>query len=157
MNPGRLLPSEEASFRNIARNPGLTYEPRGTSAAADPEIGEWYRCRDRNECFHVTAFDESSAEVHVESRDGTLDEWPLSHGYELGPETAAPPQDWRGPLDCAPPGAEDEEPLEVDVAVALEPIGAAGDVADRQLLDRLAQDIAILRRRHRVASPPRDR
>lgn len=68
-----------------------------------PAVGEWYRRLDRPQPFQVVAVDDET--VDVEYFDGTVDEWPLSHWYELEIEPSGAPPDPSGALDETDPEA----------------------------------------------------
>jgi hypothetical protein len=67
---------------------------------AAPMVGEWYRRLDRPQAFQVVAFDAPEGTVDIEYFDGTIDEWPISHWYELPIEPCDAPQDSSGPFDA---------------------------------------------------------
>jgi len=68
-----------------------------------PIVGNWYRRLDRPQPFQVVAYDRDAGTVDVEYFDGTVDEWPAEHWYDLEIEPCDAPQDWSGPFDDIEP------------------------------------------------------
>jgi hypothetical protein len=64
-----------------------------------PEIGQWYLQRDKGEMFRVTAYDESTHSVEIQTFDGDVDEIEEEAWNELPLERSGEPEDWTGPLD----------------------------------------------------------
>ena len=67
--------------------------------AGVPEIGSWYRHLDKGETFQVVGYDSRSDTIEIQSLNGDLDEIDCVDWDELLLARAAPPEDWRGPMD----------------------------------------------------------
>ncbi len=64
-----------------------------------PEIGQWYLHRDKGEMFRVTAYDEPTHTIEIQTFDGDVDEIEEETWGTLPLEPTAEPEDWTGPLD----------------------------------------------------------
>jgi hypothetical protein len=64
-----------------------------------PEIGQWYLHRDKGEIFRVTAYDEPTHTIEIQTFDGDLDEIDEEAWHTLPLERAGEPEDWTAPLD----------------------------------------------------------
>jgi uncharacterized protein DUF6763 len=110
----------------------------------NPEIGQWYLHRDKGEMFRVTAYDETTHTIEIQTFDGDVDEIDEEAWHALPLEHAAEPEDWTGPLD----GIEvddlrsDTEMTAADWAEPLQPFppqeepwldGAGDEEADQDL------------------------
>lgn len=62
-------------------------------------IGQWYSRWDKGEIFQVTACDEVSRTVEIQTFDGDLDEIDAETWAALPLRFAEPPEDWTGPVD----------------------------------------------------------
>jgi uncharacterized protein DUF6763 len=81
----------------------------------NPEIGQWYLHRDKGEMFRVTAYDEPTHTIEIQTFDGDLDEIDEEAWSALPLERAGEPEDWTGPLD----GIEvDELSLDTEMTAA---------------------------------------
>lgn len=79
-----------------------------------PIVGQWYTHRDKGEPFQVVALDEDSGTIEIQGFEGDVDELDLDEWSQLLVESAAPPEDWSGPLDDVEPdelGYTDLEPV----------------------------------------------
>lgn len=112
---------------------------------AAPVIGSWYRRVDRPHPFQVVAFDREEGSIDIEYFDGTLDEWPLDHWHALGIEPCEAPQDWTGPFDSVDGDAATDAETTIAADALIEPLEAAQDELDRDLLEMQAADIAAAR------------
>lgn len=65
----------------------------------NPEIGQWYLQRDKGEMFRVTAYDDSTHAVEIQTFDGDVDEIDEEAWNALPLERTGEPEDWTGPLD----------------------------------------------------------
>ena len=65
----------------------------------NPEIGQWYRYLDKGEVFRVTAYDEPTHTIEIQTFDGDVDEIDEEAWGALRLERAGEPEDWTGPLD----------------------------------------------------------
>jgi hypothetical protein len=65
----------------------------------NPEIGQWYLHRDKGEMFRVTAYDEATHTIEMQTFDGDVDEIDEEAWGALPLERAEEPEDWTGPLD----------------------------------------------------------
>ena len=65
----------------------------------DARIGQWYSRWDKGEMFQVTAVDEPSGTIEIQSFDGELDEIDEESWSALPLGLAEPPEDWTGPVD----------------------------------------------------------
>jgi hypothetical protein len=63
------------------------------------EIGQWYLQRDKGEMFRVTAYDEGTHSVEIQTFDGDVDEIDEEAWNALTLERTGEPEDWTGPLD----------------------------------------------------------
>jgi hypothetical protein len=64
-----------------------------------PCIGQWYTHLDKGESFLVTAYDDRTRCVEVQSFDGDVDEFDQDTWEQLPLTLAEPPEDWTGPVD----------------------------------------------------------
>ncbi|HVN44409.1 MAG TPA: DUF6763 family protein [Steroidobacteraceae bacterium] len=64
-----------------------------------PEIGQWYRQLDKGGVFRVTAYDEPTHTIEIQTFDGDVDEIDEDAWSALRLERAGEPEDWTGPLD----------------------------------------------------------
>jgi len=62
-------------------------------------IGQWYLRQDKGEEFVVTAFDDASRTIEIQTFDGDVDEIDEEAWTTLPLELAEPPEDWTGPMD----------------------------------------------------------
>ncbi len=69
-----------------------------------PTVGTWYAHRGKGQLFQVVAFDEDDGLIELQDFEGDVDEVDLDTWLEMPLEAAAPPEDWRGPVEV-----EDEE------------------------------------------------
>jgi hypothetical protein len=65
----------------------------------NPEIGQWYLHRDKGGMFRVTAYDEPTHTIEIQTFDGDVDEIDEEIWSALPLERAGEPEDWTGPLD----------------------------------------------------------
>jgi len=65
----------------------------------NPEIGQWYLHRDKGEMFRVTAYDEPTHTIEIQTFDGDVDEMDEEAWNALPLERSGEPEDWTGPLD----------------------------------------------------------
>jgi hypothetical protein len=65
----------------------------------NPEIGQWYLHLDKGEMFRVTACDELTHAIEIQTFDGDVDEIDEEAWSALHLERAGEPEDWTGPLD----------------------------------------------------------
>ena len=72
-------------------------------------IAQWYRRSDKGEAFVVTAIDETTGAIEVQTFDGDIDEIDGNSWSALPLEMIEPPEDWSGALDVAPEVAEEFE------------------------------------------------
>jgi len=72
---------------------------RAMEERMDPEIGQWYLHRDKGEMFRVTAYDERTHTIEIQTFDGDVDEIDEESWSVLPLELAEEPEDWTGPLD----------------------------------------------------------
>ncbi len=63
------------------------------------QVGQWYLRRDKGEIFQVTAYDQPSGTIEIQTFDGDLDEIDEDAWKELPLELAETPEDWTGPVD----------------------------------------------------------
>jgi Family of unknown function (DUF6763) len=68
-------------------------------AVGRAQIGQWYSHLDKGETFQVTAVDEKSKTIEIQSFDGDLDEIDDATWSALPLELTEPPEDWTGPVD----------------------------------------------------------
>jgi hypothetical protein len=64
-----------------------------------PQIGHWYAHRGKGQLFQVVAFDEDDGLIELQDFEGDVDEVDLDTWLEMPLEPAAPPEDWRGPVE----------------------------------------------------------
>lgn len=64
-------------------------------------IGQWYLRRDTGEIFQVTALDEESRTIELQTFDGDVNEIEQEAWGLLPLTLAEAPQDWTGPVDDA--------------------------------------------------------
>ena len=64
-----------------------------------PQIGQWYLRWDKGELFQVTAQDEHTRTVELQTYDGDIDEVDAAAWATLPLSLAEPPEDWTGPVD----------------------------------------------------------
>ncbi|HYX74402.1 MAG TPA: DUF6763 family protein [Steroidobacteraceae bacterium] len=72
---------------------------RAMEERVNPEIGQWYLHRDKGEMFRVTAYDEPTHTIEIQTFDGDVDEIDEEAWSALPLELAEEPEDWTGPLD----------------------------------------------------------
>jgi len=84
-----------------------------------PIVGHWYNHLDKGDLFQVVALDQRSGTIEIQEFDGGLDEIDLDEWRQMSIETAAPPEDWTGPVDELEPddlgysdGYAEERPVE---------------------------------------------
>jgi hypothetical protein len=65
----------------------------------NPEVGQWYLQQDKGEMFRVTAYDESTHSIEIQTFDGDVDEIDQEVWNALPLERTGEPEDWTGPLD----------------------------------------------------------
>jgi hypothetical protein len=70
------------------------------------QIGQWYLRRDKGEIFQVTAYDDRSRTVEIQTCDGDLDEIEMETWRVTPLYLVEPPEDGSGPAD----EVEDGEP-----------------------------------------------
>ncbi len=68
-----------------------------------PLIGHWYSHLDKGDLFQVVALDAVTGTIEIQEFDGGLDEIDLEEWRQMAIETAAPPEDWSGPVDDVEP------------------------------------------------------
>ncbi len=68
-----------------------------------PIVGHWYSHRDKGETFQVVAVDELSGTIEIQEFDGGIDEIDFEQWRQLAGDSAAPPDDWGGPVDDVEP------------------------------------------------------
>ncbi len=73
-----------------------------------PTVGTWYAHRGKGQLFQVVAFDEDDGLIELQDFEGDVDEVDLDTWLEMPLDPAAPPEDWRGPLEVESGDAEDE-------------------------------------------------
>lgn len=64
-----------------------------------PVVGQWYNHLDKGDVFQVVALDEESGWIEIQEFDGDLDEIDFEEWRQMSIESAAPPEDWTGPVD----------------------------------------------------------
>ncbi|HEX3837967.1 MAG TPA: DUF6763 family protein [Steroidobacteraceae bacterium] len=85
------------------------------NAVGSPQVGDWYQNRELGERFQVVSVDSNSGTVQIQSFDGALDSMEPEEWDEMPLLTAAPPEDWTGPLDDVEPDdvTEDDSPSDL--------------------------------------------
>jgi hypothetical protein len=68
-----------------------------------PQIGHWYRRRDKGETFQVVGRDVDSRAIEIQYFGGDVDEIEAAAWSELPLERGEPPEDWTAPLDDVEP------------------------------------------------------
>lgn len=68
-----------------------------------PLVGHWYSHLDKGYLFQVVALDEASGTIEIQEFDGGLDELDIEEWRQMQVESAAPPEDWSGPVDDVEP------------------------------------------------------
>lgn len=68
-----------------------------------PVVGNWYNHLDKGDLFQVVALDEASGTIEIQEFDGGLDELDVEEWRQMAIESAAPPEDWSGPVDDVEP------------------------------------------------------
>jgi hypothetical protein len=66
---------------------------------APARIGQWYLHQDKGEMFRVTAIDEPSRTIEIQTFDGDVDEIDAEAWSAMPLELAEEPEDWTGPVD----------------------------------------------------------
>jgi hypothetical protein len=89
----------------------------------NPEIGQWYLRRNKGEMFRVTAYDERSHTIEIQTFDGDVDEIDAEAWRSMTLERAGEPEDWTGPIDVELDdlGYSDTEMTAADWAEPLQP------------------------------------
>lgn len=64
-----------------------------------PLVGHWYNHLDKGDLFQVVALDEDYGTIEIQEFDGGVDEIDLEEWRQMDIESAAPPEDWSGPVD----------------------------------------------------------
>ena len=93
-------------------------------------IGQWYLRQDKGEAFLVTAYDDSSRTIEIQTFDGDIDEIDQEAWTTLPLEFAEPPEDWTGPLDDVEVddlGYTETEMTTADWSAPLQPIAPAAE------------------------------
>ncbi len=75
---------------------------------AAPQVGHWYAHRGKGQLFQVVAFDEDNGLVELQDFEGDVDEEDLDTWLEMPLDPAAPPEDWRGPVEVEGGEIEDD-------------------------------------------------
>lgn len=88
-----------------------------------PQIGNWYRRRDKGEPFQIIDVDEESGELEIQAFDGEIDSLDATQWRELAAEPAAQPADWTGALEEVESDdvTEDDSPSEHAIARTEDP------------------------------------
>ena len=105
-------------------------------------IGQWYLRHDKGEEFLVTAYDDSSRTIEIQTFGGDVDEIDEEAWTTLPLELAEPPEDWTGPLDDVEIddlGVTETQMTANDWSAPLEPLAVAGEVWE-QTVDETEQD-----------------
>ena len=84
-----------------------------------PQVGDWYQNQDKGEPFQVVSVDADSGTVQTQSFDGELDSIEMEDWEQIPLVTAAPPEDWTGPLDDLEPDDINEDDSPSDRAASL--------------------------------------
>jgi hypothetical protein len=84
-----------------------------------PQVGDWYLNQDKGEPFQVVSVDADSGTVQTQSFDGELDSIEMEDWEQIPLVTAAPPEDWTGPLDDLEPDDINEDDSPSDRAASL--------------------------------------
>jgi hypothetical protein len=79
------------------------------NAVGLPQVGDWYQNRELGERFQVVSVDSDSGAVQIQSFDGALDSMEREEWEQMPLVTAAPPEDWTGPLDDVEPDDVNED------------------------------------------------
>jgi hypothetical protein len=122
-------------------------ERKEMSNRLQPTVGHWYNRLEKGQLFQVVALDEQSGTIEIQEFDGDLDEIDLEEWRQMSIESAAPPEDWTGPVDELEPddlgysdaGYEERgaEPLEA-AATWEEPLAEEEDLDLEEPLPRPA-------------------
>lgn len=94
------------------------------------QIDQWYQRLDKGEVFRVTAYDEDTRTIEIQTFDGDLDEIDEEVWNTLPLELAEPPEDWTGPIDDVEIddlGYTDTEMTAADWSAPLQPLAPAGE------------------------------
>jgi hypothetical protein len=93
-------------------------------------IDQWYLRQDKGEAFVVTAYDNKSRTIEIQTFDGDIDEIDKEFWRTLPLEFAEPPEDWTGPIDEVEPddlGYSETAMTERDWSAPLQPLVTAGE------------------------------
>lgn len=93
-------------------------------------IDQWYLRQDKGEAFLVTAYDDKSRTIEIQTFDGDIDEIDEELWSKLPLEFAEPPEDWTGPIDEVETddlGYSETGMSEADWSVPLQPLATAGE------------------------------
>jgi hypothetical protein len=93
-------------------------------------IDQWYLHQDKGEAFLVTACDERSRTIEIQTFDGDVDEIDQELWRYLPLGFAEPPEDWTGPIDGVEPddlGYSETVMSEADWSAPLQSLATAGE------------------------------
>jgi hypothetical protein len=111
-------------------------------------IDQWYLRQDKGEAFLVTAYDDQSRTIEIQTFDGDVDEIDEEAWSALPLEFAEPPEDWTGPIDEVAPddlGYSETVMTEADWSAPLQPLTMAGEAWEdtRDETERDAEDEGV--------------
>ncbi len=93
-------------------------------------IDQWYLRQDKGEAFLVTAYEDNSRTIEIQTFDGDIDEIDEEVWSALPLEFAEPPEDWTGPIDEVEPddlGYSETSMTEADWLAPLQPLATSGE------------------------------
>ncbi|MGO8972618.1 MAG: DUF6763 family protein [Steroidobacteraceae bacterium] len=100
------------------------------STVGRPRIDQWYLRQDKGEAFLVTAYDDKSRTIEIQTFDGDVDEIDAEAWSSLPLDFAEPPEDCTGPIDDVEVddlGYTDTEMTEADWSAPLQPLAPAAE------------------------------
>ncbi|MGA2840653.1 MAG: DUF6763 family protein [Steroidobacteraceae bacterium] len=100
------------------------------SVVGRARIDQWYRRQDKGEAFLVTAYDDKSRTIEIQTFDGDVDEIDEEVWSTLPLELAEPPENWTGPVDDVEVddlGYTETDMAEADWSAPLQPLAPAGE------------------------------
>ena len=95
------------------------------SVVGRARIDQWYRRQDKGEAFLVTAYDDKSRTIEIQTFDGDVDEIDEEVWSTLPLELAEPPENWTGPVDDVEVddlGYTETDMAEADWSAPLQPL-----------------------------------
>jgi hypothetical protein len=87
-----------------------------------PIVGDWYRDRESEEKFEVTALDEDEGSIEVQYLDGEIAEFSTDDWSNLSLARTAPPEDWSGALEQVEDGDGGYDPESFDPPTGQRPL-----------------------------------